>query len=111
MLLGGVQLIRLLKLPQDLPEGARYSPPAPPLALPGNREVAHATAALQARRRLLYHMAHELHGAGDALIDNLSLDPAALDRAEAALRTKAAAEAPTAQLPAAPRVPFNHAGT
>ena len=36
MLLGGLRLVKWLGLPQDVPEGAHYSPPAPPLRAAGN---------------------------------------------------------------------------
>ncbi len=86
MLLLGVAIVRWLKLPQDLPEGARYSPPAPPLRDVQSPEDARATAALQDRRRGLFARAQALHGRGDAAIADLALEPAALDRADTALR-------------------------
>lgn len=94
MLLGGLRLVRWLDLPQDLPEGARYSPGAPPLRPAGDPVGARAMAALQARRRVLYGRARALRAsanaatdesrvrAADACIDAVSLDDAALTAAE-----------------------------
>ena len=72
LLLFGVKLIRLLKLPQDLPEGPRFEPPPPPSVIRGDRTAAAATAAVQARLQAIYTQAHsvvraaaecqELHG-------------------------------------------------
>ena len=96
MLLLGVAIVRWLKLPQDLPEGARYSPPAPPMVDVQTREAARATAALQDRRRSLFARAQALQGKGDGAITDLPLEAAALDRADAALRNleEAGAEQP-----------------
>jgi hypothetical protein len=88
-LLFGTWLVKRLALPQDLPEGARYSPPAPPIDYAPEPTRAKATAALQARRAALFARIHALpegaRAAGDALLATCDLDPAALDRAEAAL--------------------------
>lgn len=96
MLQLGVLIVRWLKLPQDLPEGTRYSPPAPPLVDRQSPEAARATAALQDRRRGLFARARALLGKGDAAIADLPLEAVALDRADAALRAleHAAAEQP-----------------
>lgn len=96
MLLLGVAIVRWLKLPQDLPEGARYSPPAPPMVDSQTPEAARATAALQDRRRGLFARAQALQGKGDAAIADLALDSAALDRADAALLALEQAPAATA---------------
>ena len=82
VLLGGV-IVRRLGLPQDLPEGAHYSPPAPPLAVAGDRVRAQATAALQARRAALFSRARKLAGRGETVIAGLGLDAEELTRAEA----------------------------
>lgn len=58
LLLFGVKLIHWLKLPQDLPEGPRFEPPPPPSVLCGDRIVAAATAAVQARLQAIYTQAH-----------------------------------------------------
>ena len=86
LVLLGAMIVRWLRLPQDLPDGARYSPPAPPLSTTRDRAAAHATAELQARRRALFIRAQALAGKGDEAIRDLPLEPAALDRADAALR-------------------------
>lgn len=65
MLLGGLRLVRWLGLPQDVPEGAHYSPPAPPLRAAGNPAEARAIATLQARRRALYARARAIRAAAD----------------------------------------------
>lgn len=98
MLQLGVIIVRRLKLPQDLPDGARYSPPAPPMADRQSPEAARATAALQDRRRGIFTRARALHGRADGLIADLPLEATALHRAEAALRDleQAAPEAPAA---------------
>lgn len=93
MLQLGVLIVRWLKLPQDLPEGARYSPPAPPMVDRQSPEAARATAALQDRRRGVFARAQALQGKGDAVIADLPLEAAALDRADSALRTLEAAAA------------------
>ena len=88
-LLFGTWLVKRLALPQDLPEGARYSPPAPPIDHQPDPSRARATAALQARRGTLFARIQALPAAvrpqGDELLAAIDLDPAALERAEAAI--------------------------
>lgn len=99
MLLGGLRLVRWLGLPQDVPEGAHYSPPAPPLRAAGNAAEAQAVAALQARRRALYARARAIRAAAnpedpasvtrvsaaDACIAAITLDEPSLENAAALL--------------------------
>jgi hypothetical protein len=53
----GLRIVKLLKLPQDPPEGAWFSPPAPPLAKNLSAEEARARALRQAGIRRLAHQA------------------------------------------------------
>ncbi len=104
MLLGGLRLVRWLGLPQDLPEGARYSPPAPPLRPAGDPASARVVAGFQARRRALYARARAVRAVADpmtgeqrvatadACVDAVTLDEAALTTAE---RVIADLEAPS----------------
>ena len=93
-LLFGTWLVKRLALPQDLPEGARYSPPAPPIDHQPDPARARATAALQARRSTLFTRIQALPATvrpqGDAWLDSITLDPSSLDRAEAAVSALAA---------------------
>ena len=99
MLLGGLQLVRWLGLTQEAPLSAQLVPPAPPMRSLAERAGAPAVAALQARRAALFARAMPLRVGADtlkpdsvtkaeaatAIITDLSLDPAALDRADQAL--------------------------
>lgn len=58
LLLLGTRIVRWLKLPQDLPEGPRFEPPAPPTVAKGDRAAAAVAAAAQARLRAVYERAH-----------------------------------------------------
>src|SRR5690349_9369082 len=58
LLLLGTRIVRWLKLPQDLPEGPRFEPPAPPTVAKGDRAAAAIAAAAQARLRAVYDQAH-----------------------------------------------------
>lgn len=58
LLLLGTRIVRWLKLPQDLPEGPRFEPPAPPTVAKGDRAAAALAAAAQSRLRAVYDQAH-----------------------------------------------------
>ena len=99
MLLGGLRLVRWLGLAQEPPMSAQLVPPAPPMRSLDERAGAPAVAALQARRAALFARAIPLRVGADPLksdsvakaeaaaaaVADLSLDPAALDRADQAL--------------------------
>jgi len=93
MLMGGLQLVRLLGLSQDPPLSAQVFPPAPPQREFSERAGAPAVAALQGRRATLFERAMHLRSGADAekaaaataIVQNLSLEVAALDHADLAL--------------------------
>ena len=99
MLLGGLQLVRWLGLTQEAPLSAQLVPPAPAIRSLADRAGAPAVAAFQARRAALFARVMPLCLGADPLkpesvakaeaataaIADLSLDPAALDRADQAL--------------------------
>jgi hypothetical protein len=60
LLLAGVALVHVLRLPQDLPDGPRFEPPAPPLRAQGERSSALLAAARQAGIAALYARARAL---------------------------------------------------
>ncbi len=93
MLLSGLRLVHWLGLEQEPPLSAQTFPPAPPMRELSARAGAPAVAALQARRTQLYQRAMPLRAGNDAkqaaaataILADLSLEPAALDRADHAL--------------------------
>ena len=60
LLFGGLGVVRLLKLPQELPEGPRFEPPPPPARVGGDRVEAKRVAERQARLRQVYAQAHDV---------------------------------------------------
>jgi len=95
LLQAGLFVVRWLKLPQDLPEGAYFSPPAPPIADRLTPAEAQTRALATAALRRLYVMAHLAQRAAVACSDALTLAPPDRRPALMALteRAKAAAEA------------------
>lgn len=64
LLFAGLGVVRLLKLPQELPEGPRFEPPPPPARSGGDRVEARRVAERQARLRQVYAQAHDAVRAG-----------------------------------------------
>jgi hypothetical protein len=71
----GVLVVRWLKLPQDPPEGAWFSPPAPPIADRLTVEEARARAVVQAGIRHLAHQAHLAQRAAARCAECVALAP------------------------------------
>lgn len=95
LLQAGLFVVRWLKLPQDLPEGAYFSPPAPPIADRLTPAEARARAQATVALRRLYVMAHLAQRAAVACADTIALAPSERQPTLVALteRAKAAAEA------------------
>ncbi len=99
MVLFGVRLVRWLQLPQDLPEGARYEPPAPPAHYDSSFAEAGRIAALTAARATVYAQAHAAYRAAvfthDAAAQLRERSAAAPDDRTLAQATATAVEAAT----------------
>jgi hypothetical protein len=89
----GVYLVRLLKLPVELPSELHFAPPAPPVHPPIGHEQSRATAALQSRWSLIHNRARESMDISAALQD---LAEAAKGSAAESVVTAAATRAQTA---------------
>ncbi len=112
LVIAGGAIVRLLRLPRDLPEGPRFEPPPPAPQDPGANEAARERAAESAQRRAActaarqtLHFASSLSAEAHALeqLDEAVLrqagaeDPAALRRTATQLAEQAAAEAERAE--------------
>lgn len=95
LLQAGLFVVRWLKLPQDLPEGAYFSPPAPPIADRLTPAEAQARAQATVALRRLYVMAHLAQRAAVTCGEFVAVAPVERRPALTALaeRAKAAAEA------------------
>ena len=89
VLLGGARLVRLLGLPQDLPEGPRFEPPPPPILATADRAQARAVRAAQDQHRLRYDQAR---GAWDAACAAYAIAEAHPGAKVAAAKAEAAAK-------------------
>jgi hypothetical protein len=107
LLFGGLGVVRLLKLPQDLPEGPRFEPPPPPARVGGDRAEARRVAERQVRLRRVYDQAHDVVRVGwscrdlrSALVpgDDERFRQASEAVARACITARAAAEAAEALL-------------
>jgi hypothetical protein len=63
----GLQVLRWLDLPQDLPENVQFSPPAPPMLMNPTREAALAAAQVTRERADLAAQAKQLYAKAMAL--------------------------------------------
>ncbi len=104
LLQAGLAVVKWLKLPQDLPEGAYFSTPAPPIANQLTPAEAHARAAATAASRRVHVMAHLAQRAAVFCSEALTVAPAERRPALMALaeRAKTAAEAADAARKAEP---------
>jgi hypothetical protein len=90
ILLGGVRLVRLLGLPQDLPEGPRFEPPPPPLLAVADRAQAQAVRANQVHHHARFAQARSAWEAACAAYAIAEVHPGAT---VAATKAEAAAKA------------------
>jgi hypothetical protein len=92
-LLAGSRLVRCLRLPQDLPDGPRFSPPPPPVLELPDRVRAAAVRATQELRQARFVRARQAWETAIAAHQVATDHPAALPAAERAEAAAKAAEA------------------